>query len=76
MKKQVAKEKARAAADEDYIMKIFDPEDFATGGRAGYGLGSLVKNIATSNPQILTPVQNYAMSDNSILKLQKVQHLI
>ena len=63
----IAREKARADADEDYIMKIFDPEDFAQGGRAGYGLGSLVKNIATSNPQILTPVQNYAMSDNSIL---------
>jgi len=33
-----------------------DPEDMAKGGRAGYGLGSMV-----------TPVQNYAMSDNSIL---------
>ena len=32
----VAREEARAAADEDYIMKIFDPEDFASGGRAGY----------------------------------------
>ena len=28
----VAKEEAKAAADEDYIMKIFDPEDFAKGG--------------------------------------------
>jgi len=37
----VAKEKARAAADEDYIMKIFDPEDFATGGRAGYYVGGM-----------------------------------
>ena len=31
-----AKEAARAAADEDYIMKVFDPEDFSDGGRAGY----------------------------------------
>jgi hypothetical protein len=90
----VAKEKARAAADEDYIMKIFDPEDFAKGGRAGYGLGSLVSrkvsatatpgsapvnsgsgtglggmvaNMIRNNPQMFTPVQNYAVSDNSIL---------
>jgi len=37
----IAKEKARAAADEDYIMKIFDPEDFAKGGRAGYYTGGI-----------------------------------
>ena len=28
-------EEAKAAADEDYIIKLFDPEDFAEGGRAG-----------------------------------------
>ena len=28
----IAREEAKAAADEDYIMKIFDPEDFAKGG--------------------------------------------
>ena len=39
----IAREEAKAAADEDYIMKIFDPEDFAKGERAGYGLGNLVK---------------------------------
>ena len=33
----VAREEARAAADEDYIMKIFDPEDFAPGGRSSSG---------------------------------------
>ena len=33
--KAVKAEEAKAAADEDYIMKIFDPEDFAAGGRAG-----------------------------------------
>ena len=33
--KAVKAEEAKAAADEDYIMKIFDPEDFAQGGRAG-----------------------------------------
>ena len=38
----VAKEKAKAAADEDYIMKIFDPEDFAKGGRAGHYTGGMV----------------------------------
>ena len=38
----VAKEKAKAAADEDYIMKIFDPEDFAKGGRAGLYTGGMV----------------------------------
>jgi hypothetical protein len=37
----VAKEKARAAADEDYIMKLFDPEDFAKGGRAGFYTGGI-----------------------------------
>ena len=38
----VAKEEAKAAADEDYIMKIFDPEDFAKGGRAGLYTGGMV----------------------------------
>ena len=38
----VAREEARAAADEDYIMKIFDPEDFAKGGRAGLYTGGMV----------------------------------
>ena len=38
----IAKEKARAAADEDYIMKIFDPEDFAQGGIAGFYTGGMV----------------------------------
>lgn len=33
--KAVKAEEAKAAADEDYIMKVFDPEEFATGGRAG-----------------------------------------
>ena len=32
----VKAEKAKAAADEDYIMKVLDPEDFSKGGRAGY----------------------------------------
>jgi len=31
----VKAEEAKAAADEDYIMKVFDPEDFAGGGIAG-----------------------------------------
>ena len=38
----IEREKARAAADPDYIMKIFDPEDFAKGGIAGYYTGGLV----------------------------------
>ena len=38
----IAREEAKAAADEDYIMKIFDPEDFAKGGRAGYAVGNQV----------------------------------
>ena len=38
----IAQEEAKAAADEDYIMKIFDPEDFATGGRAGYYTGGMI----------------------------------
>ena len=29
-------EEAKAAADENYIMQVFDPEDFSDGGRAGY----------------------------------------
>ena len=33
--KAVKAEEAKAAADEDYIMKVLDPEDFAEGGRAG-----------------------------------------
>jgi hypothetical protein len=32
----VKAEEAKAAADEDYIMKVLDPEDFSKGGRAGY----------------------------------------
>ena len=38
----IAREQARAAADPDYIIKIFDPEDFAKGGIAGYYTGGLV----------------------------------
>ena len=37
----IAREEAKAAADEDYIMKIFDPEDFAKGGRAGFYTGGI-----------------------------------
>jgi len=33
--KSVKAEEAKAAADEDYIMKVLDPEDFSKGGRAG-----------------------------------------
>mgnify|MGYP003976702329 FL=1 len=33
--KAVKAEEAKAAADEDYIMKVLDPEDFSDGGRAG-----------------------------------------
>ena len=33
--KAVKAEEAKAAADEDYIMKVLDPEDFSKGGRAG-----------------------------------------
>ena len=79
--------------EREEMFKPKKPEDKATGGRAGYGLGNLVKgrsavavpgsapvssgsgnglggllsNMVTSNPQMFTPVQNYAMSDNSIL---------
>ena len=38
----IAREKAKAAADEDYIIKVFDPEDFAKGGRAGLYTGGIV----------------------------------
>jgi hypothetical protein len=38
----IAREEAKAAADEDYIMKVFDPEDFASGGIAGYYTGGMV----------------------------------
>ena len=38
----IAREEAKAAADEDYIMKVFDPEDFAKGGRAGLYTGGMV----------------------------------
>jgi hypothetical protein len=34
--KAIKAEEAKAAADEDYIMKVLDPEDFSKGGRAGY----------------------------------------
>ena len=50
--KAVKAEEAKAAADEDYIMKIFDPEDFAYGGiagmlgeRTGYAQGLTAKEI-------------------------------
>jgi len=58
----VAKEKARAAADEDYIMKIFDPEDFAKGGRAGYGLGSFVQRKENSNQNQNMPAVDARMN--------------
>ena len=35
-KNAIKAEEAKAAADENYIMKVFDPEDFSDGGRAGY----------------------------------------
>jgi hypothetical protein len=37
--KAIKAEEAKAAADENYIMKVFDPEDFSDGGRAGYYSG-------------------------------------
>jgi hypothetical protein len=39
----VKAEEAKAAADEDYIMKVLDPEDFSKGGRAGFGGGGSFK---------------------------------
>ena len=36
----VKAEEAKAAMDEDYIMKVFDPEDFAVGGRVGFKIGT------------------------------------
>ena len=34
---------------------------------SGTGLGGMISNIIRDNPQMFTPVQNYAVSDNSIL---------
>ena len=39
----IKKEQAKADADPDYIMEVFDPEDFATGGRVGLLAGSVPK---------------------------------
>jgi hypothetical protein len=57
--KAVKAEEAKAAADEDYIMKIFDPEEFAEGGvagllgeRTGYGQGmDVVRNRRKEIPE-------------------------
>jgi len=43
--KAVKAEEAKAAADEYYIMKVFDPEDFSKGGRAGYYGGGITNMI-------------------------------
>jgi len=39
----VKAEEAKAAADEDYIMQVLDPEDFSKGGRAGFSGGGSFK---------------------------------
>jgi ElaB/YqjD/DUF883 family membrane-anchored ribosome-binding protein len=45
----VKKEQEKADADPDYIMKIFDPEDMAEGGRIGFsggkGVMAILKNL-------------------------------
>jgi hypothetical protein len=44
----IKEEDVKSEADEDYIRKIIDPEEpeeFATGGRAGYGKGGGVKSL-------------------------------
>jgi hypothetical protein len=61
----VAREKARAAADEDYIMKIFDPEDFAKGGRAGYQTGNQVM------PAVDARMQNTYEQNTKLNQIQR-----
>ena len=56
----VKAEEAKAAADEDYIMKVLDPEDFSEGGRAGYveggpiypRLGELSSGVSSAEEQL------------------------
>ena len=59
----VKAEEAKAAADEDYIMKVLDPEDFSKGGRAGFGGGGsfklFLKNFFKSKPKKLETVNDF-----------------
>ena len=60
--KAVKAEEAKAAADEDYIMKVLDPEDFSKGGRAGYyrgGITKFLKNFFKSKPKKLETVNDF-----------------
>ena len=46
LQRLIKEEDVKSEADEDYLRKIIDPEepeDFATGGRVGYGKGGAVK---------------------------------
>ena len=46
LQRLIKEEDIKSEADEDYLRKIIDPEepeDFATGGRVGYGKGGAVK---------------------------------
>ena len=57
----VKREQAKADADPDYIMKIIDPEDFATGGRVGLkgaGFINFIKNLGKGMNK-KSPVQVY-----------------
>ena len=53
----VKKEQAKADADPDYIMKIIDPEDFATGGRVGLKGGAFLNFIKNLTMNKKSPLQ-------------------
>jgi len=53
----VKKEQAKADADPDYIMKIIDPEDFATGGRVGLKGGAFLNFIKNMTMNKKSPLQ-------------------
>jgi len=50
--KAVKAEEAKAAADENYIMEVFDPEDFSDGGRAGYYGGGITNMVGEDLSEI------------------------
>jgi hypothetical protein len=58
----VKREQAKADADPDYIMKIIDPEDFATGGRVGLkgaGFINFIKNMTMNKKSPLQFGKDY-----------------
>ena len=72
--KAVKAEEAKAAADEDYIMKIFDPEDFASGGRAGFGGGGPAGAVTKGIIKVVNKFIQMSGRKPTRVELRKIQN--